>query len=54
MTAIPRADRLTFGLFELDLQAGELWKAGYKVRLAGQPVTVLATLLAGPGYVVTR
>ena len=43
-----------FGLFEVDAQAGELWKAGYKVRLAGQPFTVLMTLLARPGEVVTR
>ena len=54
MSLIQQTDRFGFGLFELDLQAGELWKGSHKIRLAGQPIRVLATLLARPGEVVTR
>ena len=43
-----------FGVFELDLSAGELRKNGVKLRLQGQPFQVLALLLERPGGVVTR
>jgi cholera toxin transcriptional activator len=43
-----------FGLFELDLSAGELRKSGVKLRLQGQPFQVLAVLLERAGEVVTR
>jgi DNA-binding winged helix-turn-helix (wHTH) protein len=43
-----------FGLFELDLSAGELRKSGVKLRLQGQPFQVLALLLERAGDVVTR
>jgi len=46
--------RLRFGVFELDLRAGELYKHGLRVRLQEQPVQVLAMLLEHPGEVVTR
>jgi len=46
--------RLRFGVFELDLRAGELRKHGLRVRLQEQPFQVLAMLLAHPGEVVTR
>src|SRR4029077_9047945 len=46
--------RLRFGVFELDLRAGELRKHGLQVRLQEQPFQVLATLLEHPGEVVTR
>jgi TolB-like protein/DNA-binding winged helix-turn-helix (wHTH) protein/Flp pilus assembly protein TadD len=45
---------LRFGVFELDLRAGELRKHGLRVRLQEQPFQVLATLLEHPGEVVTR
>ena len=45
---------LRFGLFEFDLCAGELRKAGSRLKLTGQPFQVLATLLERPGEVVTR
>ncbi|SNT42765.1 WD40-like Beta Propeller Repeat [Granulicella rosea] len=54
MLMIEQTDRISFGLFELDLAAGELWRAGHKVRLASQPFKVLTTLVAKPGEVVTR
>jgi Tol biopolymer transport system component/DNA-binding winged helix-turn-helix (wHTH) protein len=43
-----------FGIFEVDLTAGELRKAGAKLKLTGQPFQVLAILLERPGEVVTR
>lgn len=43
-----------FGVFELDLSAGELRKSGVKMRLQGQPFQVLALLLERAGEVVTR
>jgi len=46
--------RLRFGVFELDLRAGELRKHGLRIRLQEQPFQVLALLLESPGEVVTR
>lgn len=43
-----------FGIFELDLAAGELRKKGVKLRLQEQPLQVLAALLERAGDVVTR
>jgi DNA-binding winged helix-turn-helix (wHTH) protein len=43
-----------FGVFELDLTAGELRKSGVKLRLQGQPFQVLALLVERAGDVVTR
>jgi len=45
---------LRFGVFELDLQAGQLRKHGLRVRLQEQPFQVLAMLLDHHGEVVTR
>ncbi len=45
---------ITFGVFELDLTAGELRKSGTRLRLQGQPLQVLALLLERAGEVVTR
>jgi TolB-like protein/DNA-binding winged helix-turn-helix (wHTH) protein/Flp pilus assembly protein TadD len=45
---------LRFGVFELDLRAGELRKYGLRVRLQEQPFQVLVMLLKHPGEVVTR
>jgi TolB-like protein/DNA-binding winged helix-turn-helix (wHTH) protein/Tfp pilus assembly protein PilF len=45
---------LRFDIFELDVRAGELLKQGVKVRLQGQPLQVLETLLRRAGDVVTR
>ncbi len=43
-----------FGVFELDLAAGELRKNGARLRLQEQPFQVLALLLERAGDVVTR
>ncbi len=49
-----RVDRLTFGLFEADMQTGELWKGGFRIKLPRQPFRVLTLLLLHSGEVVTR
>jgi Tol biopolymer transport system component/DNA-binding winged helix-turn-helix (wHTH) protein len=43
-----------FGLFEVDLRAGELRKGGLRIKLQGQPFAVLAMLLERPGEMVSR
>lgn len=43
-----------FGVFELDINAGELRKSGVRLRLQGQPIQVLRLLLERAGEVVTR
>jgi DNA-binding winged helix-turn-helix (wHTH) protein len=50
----PSPGSLLFGPFELNAPAGELRKAGVPVRVSGQPIQILATLLAHAGEVVTR
>ena len=46
--------RARFGVFELDLCAGELRKHGLRVRLQEEPFQVLAMRLGHPGKVVAR
>ena len=43
-----------FGVFEVDLRAGELRKNGIRIRLQGQPYLLLTALLKQHGEVVTR
>jgi DNA-binding winged helix-turn-helix (wHTH) protein/Tol biopolymer transport system component len=43
-----------FGVFEIDVRAGELRKGGVKVKLQEQPFQVLCMLVERPGEVVTR
>jgi len=50
----PIADVVRFGIFQLDLKARELHKAGVKVKLQDQPFRVLALLVEQAGQVVTR
>jgi TolB-like protein/DNA-binding winged helix-turn-helix (wHTH) protein/Tfp pilus assembly protein PilF len=45
---------IRFGIFEVDLEAGELRRQGVKVKLQQQPFQILALLLECPGEVVTR
>jgi len=53
LAAAPASRVLRFDNFELDIRAGELRKAGVKLRLQGQPIQVLAALLNSPGELVT-
>ncbi len=46
--------RYKFGLFEADLESGELFRNGQKLRLQEQPFQVLVALLERPTEVVTR
>jgi TolB-like protein/DNA-binding winged helix-turn-helix (wHTH) protein/Tfp pilus assembly protein PilF len=45
---------LRFGVFEFNLVSRELRKDGMRVRLEGQPLTILEILLEQPGRLVTR
>ena len=45
---------LRFEVFEADLRAGELYKAGRKIKLQVLPFQVLALLLERPGEIVRR
>ncbi len=45
---------ISFGIFEVDMHAGELRRSGMRVRLQEQPFQVLKMLLERPGEVVTR
>ena len=38
----------------MDLATGELWKSGRKLKLTGQPFSVLAILLERPGELISR
>src|SRR3984957_5868118 len=51
---VPPPRTLRFGVFELNMRSGELWKQGRKVRLEGQPVQILLCLLENPGELVSR
>jgi TolB-like protein/DNA-binding winged helix-turn-helix (wHTH) protein/Tfp pilus assembly protein PilF len=46
--------RIRFGVFEVDLRAGELRKHGVPIRLQAQPFRVLEMLLEHSGEVVSR
>ena len=54
MAEHPHRPVLRFGVFEVNLQSGELRKHGLQIRLSGQPFKILAILLERPGEVVTR
>lgn len=43
-----------FGLYEVDLDSGEMRKAGLKIQVQPQPLKVLEALLEHPGTLVTR
>ncbi len=60
LTAIGRpessaSDRVfSFGPFEFHADAGELRKHGLRIKLGGQPISILRMLLERPGEVITR
>src|SRR6185437_14372371 len=43
-----------FGPFEFHADAGELRKHGLRIKLGGQPISILRMLLERPGEVITR
>src|SRR3954464_7038700 len=54
MQEFERPSPIRFGIFEVDLPAGQLRRQGFDVKLQEQPFQVLAVLLDRPGEVVTR
>lgn len=46
--------QVQFGIFTVDLRAGELRKRGSRVKLQARPFQLLVALLEKPGEVVTR
>jgi DNA-binding winged helix-turn-helix (wHTH) protein len=54
--AVPgrEGSRLAFGVFAVDVEAGELLKHGTRLRLQDRPFQLLVALLNRPGEVVTR
>ena len=50
----PGPQAFQFGVFELNLKAGELRKQGAKIKLQEQPLQVLRLLLEHVGDVVTK
>jgi len=54
MEPSPLSPRVRFAAFEVDLQTGELFKHGRKIKLQTQSFLILASLLERPGEVLTR
>ncbi|PYV52796.1 MAG: hypothetical protein DMG96_24110 [Acidobacteria bacterium] len=52
--AHPVQSTVRFGVFEVNLCAGELRKQGARIKLQEQPFHVLQMLLEHPGEIVTR
>ena len=52
--SVPARRLLQFGIFELDVDAGELRKQGIRVKLQDQPFKALQLLLERAGQIVTR
>jgi cholera toxin transcriptional activator len=52
--ASPAARVIRFGIFEVDLAAGELRKNGSRIRLQEQPFQLLQLLVERPTEIVTR
>ena len=50
----PQTPVLRFGIYEVDPHAGELRKAGIKIKVLQQPLKLLNILLEHPSEVVTR
>jgi DNA-binding winged helix-turn-helix (wHTH) protein len=51
---VPSGRIVVFGVFEFDLETGELQSRGHNVRLQEQPRQVLRMLVARPGELITR
>lgn len=52
--SVGNAGKLIFGTFEVDLDAGELYRSGFRIKIQAQPFKVLAALLEHPGRIVSR
>jgi adenylate cyclase len=47
-------DGVSFGVFELDLTAGELRKSGRVLKVQPQPIRVLSLFVSNPGRLISR
>src|SRR2546422_9704343 len=54
METLRHTSVLRFGTYEVDPHAGELRKAGVRIKVQQQPLKLLEILLRHPGEVVTR
>jgi Tol biopolymer transport system component/DNA-binding winged helix-turn-helix (wHTH) protein len=54
MTTLQRHALISFGVFQVDIDSGDLRKFGVRIKLQSQPFRALVTLLAKPGEVITR
>lgn len=55
MEQLRRSQRnVRFGVFEADIEAGELRKHGLRLKLSEQPFQILTMLLARPGEIISR
>ncbi len=54
MTLVGQSHVVVFGIFEVDLNSGELRKAGLRVHLPHQPFEALRLLLERPQQIVSR
>jgi TolB-like protein/DNA-binding winged helix-turn-helix (wHTH) protein len=52
--AHPTEPIIRFGAYDVDLRAGEVRKAGIRIKLQPKPFQVLSILLANPGTAITR
>ena len=50
----PKHTAVQFGIYEVDLEEGEVRKAGVRIKVQQQPFKVLQVLLERPGELVTR
>jgi eukaryotic-like serine/threonine-protein kinase len=54
MSSVPPSSLTRFGVFELDLERGELRRRGVRLAIQEQPLRVLAALLREPGEIISR
>lgn len=54
MSANEPQHRIRFDEFIVDLHTQEMWRAGIKVKLIGQPLQILLALLQEPGKLIAR
>jgi DNA-binding winged helix-turn-helix (wHTH) protein/Tol biopolymer transport system component len=54
MSSVPPITPTQFGVFELDLERGELRRRGVRLAIQVQPLRVLAALLREPGEIISR
>ncbi len=51
---IPVSKQIRFGVYTVDVRAGEISKYGTRIRVQDRPLQILLMLLSQPGEVVTR